>query len=302
MIRRLRRDERGFTLIETLIAAAMMAGVMGASLTALGEFTSTTRMADRQNDSQQEARRALGAIGQELRNLASPTNELPQAVEKADPADLVFLSVDGDRPDGSLNTRNTMRVRYCLDAATSTLWRQQQTWTEAAPPAIPPTSACPAAPGPGGWDDQKVAASTVSNGARAVFTYNAADLVDVTEVHAKLFVDADPAQRPAEVVHETTLFLRNQNRGPVASFTAAASGSQIMLNGSDSQDPEGKALEYLWYDNGVAEPVGEGIVFTYAPSQPGEHSIKLKVRDPAGLEHEAPPQVVCIVGGDVTCP
>lgn len=302
MRRRLVNCERGFTLIETLVAATMMAGVMGAALTTLTEFGNTTRTADAQNDAQQEARRAVGALSQELRNLASPTTEQPLAVEKAAASDMVFQSVGATRPAGSLNTRNTIRIRYCLDAAAATLWRQEQTWTTGVPPATPSTTACPAAPTEGGWSAARVAATGVRNGARPVFAYNAPGLTDITEVRMKLWVDPDLAARPGETALETVVFLRNQNRAPTASFTAATSGSQILLNGSGSNDPEGRALEYLWYDNGGTEPVGEGIVFTYAPSAPGDHSIKLKVKDPAGLTHEAAAQQVCIVGGQTTCP
>ena len=49
------------------------------------------------------------------------------------------------------------------------------------------------------------------------------------------------------------VFLRNQNRAPVASCTAqrAGTGKQIALNGSASEDPEGFNLkEYKWYANG----------------------------------------------------
>lgn len=299
MIRRLAGQERGFTLIETLVAATMMVGVSGAALTTLTEFGNTTRLGDQQNDAQQEARRALGALSQELRNLASPTNELPEAVQRATASDLIFQSVGRVRPDGSLNTRNTIRVRYCLDVSAAVVRRYEQSWTSDPAPDLPPTTDCTAAAA--GWTSSSVAASLVSNGGRALFTYNAAALVDITEVHVTLYVDADPAERPAEIAHETTVFLRNQNRGPTASFTAAPSGSQILLNGSESEDPEGKALEFFWYDNGAAEPVGEGIVFTYSPSQAGNHSITLKVRDPAGLESTAAAQQVCIVGEQTPC-
>lgn len=302
MIRRLLSDQRGFTLIESLVAGAMMVGVSGAVLTTLTEFGTTTTRADAQNDAQQEARRAVGQMARELRNLASPTNELPNAVEKATATDLVFLSVGDERPAGSENERNTRRVRYCLDTSTATIWRQQQTWITAAAPAAPPTSACPTAPVAGEWDQARAAALQVRNGTRPVFSYNASVLPDITEIRAKLWIDADPARAPAETQLETTVFLRNQNRGPSARFTTAPSGSQILLNGSESSDPEGKALEYLWYDNGGAAHVGEGIVFTYTPPQAGTHSMTLTVRDPAGLEHTAPAQSVCIAGGATPCP
>lgn len=294
------RGEAGFTLVEVLVAAALMVTVGGAVLTALTEFGSIARTTDARNEAQQEARRALEVMGRELRNLASPTDELPNAVELAEADDLVFLSVGSDRPQGSSNTRNTLRVRYCLGPDTA-IWRQEQTWTAGTPPPAPPVAACPESVQPGGWNAARVAATDVRNGARDVFGYNAATLSDISEVRATLYVDTDPARAPAEVAHGTTLFLRNQNRAPTASFTAAPSGSKLLLNGSESRDPEGKALDYVWFDDGMPAPVGEGIVFTYSPSQPGSHTIRLRVEDPAGLTAEAPPQTVCIPGGEVPC-
>lgn len=300
LARRLDR-ESGFTLVEVLVGAVLMLGVSSAVLATFNEFEGTTRNNTLQNDSQQEARRSLGEVSRELRNLASPTNELPQAVEKATAHDVVFLSVGAERPNGSLNERNTRRVRYCHDSAMRTLWRQEQTWTTATAPAAPPTTVCPTAASEGNWSTARAAAVDVSNGTRAVFTYNSATLTSITEIRTKLWIDVDLNARPRETSLETAVFLRNQNRSPSASFTAAASGSQIVLNGSQSSDPEGRALEYFWYDNGGAQPVGEGIVLNYTPPQPGQHSMTLKVRDPAGLEHTAPSQTVCIVGGTETC-
>ena len=300
-LRRLLSGQRGFTLVETLAGSTMMLGVASATLTTLTEFEGTTRNNTIQNEAQQEARRSLGEISRELRNLASPTNELPQAVEKAAAGDIVFLSVGDVRPGGSLNERNTRRVRYCHDSSTSTLWRQEQTWTTAVPPAAPPTTACPTPASSGNWSAATAAGIHVSNGERPVFTYNSSELVSITEVRVRLYIDIDPAARPRETSLETVVFLRNQNRAPTATFTASASGAQIVLNGSGSSDPEGRALEYYWYDNGGASPVGEGIVLTYTPTGYGNHSMQLKVQDPAGLESTAAAQTVCIVGGAETC-
>jgi type II secretory pathway pseudopilin PulG len=293
------RGERGFTVVEVLVAATMMVGVSGAALTALSEFGTTTRLNTIQTDAQQEARRALGELSRELRNLASPTNELPQAIEKAAAGDLVFLSVGDAKPAGSSNAFNTKRVRYCLDTAGAVLWRQQQTWTTSSAPALPATTQCPAPPATG-WSEATQAAQNVRNGARPVFTYNSANLSEITEIRAKLYVDADPNARPLETEIETGVFLRNQNRGPASSFTAAVSGPQVLLNGSASTDPEGKALSFEWLDGEAV--VGQGIVLTYTPSAPGAHTLKLKVRDPAGLESTSAPQTVCIVSESTPCP
>jgi hypothetical protein len=289
--------------MEVMVVSAMLVGVSGAMLTALAEFDDNAKTKTQQNEAQQEARRGLDRLASELRNLASPTNEQPDAVEKATATDLVFQSIAAVKPPGSQNARNARRVRYCLDSVTpaARIWRQEQTWTTSAIPAMPATSACPEAPASGGWSEGLAMGRDVVNGAdRALFAYNSGDLKAITEIGVKLYVDTTPGKRPAEAELQSGVFLRNQNRGPTASFTATPSGSQIVLNGSASSDPEGKSLSYKWYDADVAISGAEAIVYTYNAS-PGNHPIKLKVTDPAGLSHTAAPQTVCIPGPDWTC-
>lgn len=283
------------SVAELVVGMGIAIVVLGATLATFAEFDSNSRVSGLQNDAQEQARRSLGRLASEVRNLASPTNELPHAVEQAGAHDLVFQAVDATKPQGSQNARNTMRIRYCHAPSTGKVWRQTQVWTTSAAPSIPATTNCPQAEQAGGWGTTEEVARHVTNGSgRAVFTYNSATLTEITEARAHIYVDVNPGERPREVDLETGLFLRNQNRIPTASFTAVASGSQIVLNGSDSTDPEGKGLTYLWYDG--ATFVGDGITRTYVPSQSGTHPMSLKVRDPAGLEHTAPTQNVCIVG------
>ena len=78
------------------------------------------------------------------------------------------------------------------------------------------------------------------------------------------------------------VFLRNQNAAPVASFTYALNGSSaIVLNGSQSYDPEGDALQYSWLDGGVKK--GTGVTYSYPVTANSDHSMQLQVFDPAGL-------------------
>jgi len=285
------------TVVELVVGMGIFIAVLGAVLATFAEFDGNARVNSLQNDAQEQARRSLSRLASELRNLASPTNELPNAVEKAEGHDLVFQAVAATKPPGSENARNTMRVRYCHASGSGRVWRQTQTWTTASAPAVPATASCPQAEQAGGWaSTQEVAKDVVNGSGRALFTYNSATLTGITEVRAHLYIDVNPGERPREADLETGLFLRNQNRLPQASFTAAANGSQIVLNGSDSTDPEGKALTYLWYDG--ATFIGDGITRTYVPATSGTRSMSLKVRDPAGLEHTAPSQDVCIVGAN----
>jgi hypothetical protein len=119
-------------------------------------------------------------------------------------------------------------------------------------------------------------------------------------------VDVNPARSPAETTISTSVFLRNQNRVPVAQFSAAPTADgKILLNGSESADPEERSLRYFWYDADVSTttPIagGEGIVFEYDPPAFGYRSVFLRVLDPANLVGEAAPETVCVPGGGETC-
>lgn len=297
-MRRLAHDDSGFTLIEVLVTCVLMLVVLGATLTTFDAFQSNADTNTRQNDSQDEARRSVDQLARELRNLASPTNEHPDAIKLKDPQDLVVQSVADVRPAGSLNQRNTQYVRYCYDAAAKQLMRQRLTWTSAVDPPLPATSGCPGA----GWGTTAVVAQNVVNGTRPLFTYNNDNPLRVTEVHASVWVDVNPGKRPLETTLSTTVFLRNQNRQPIARFTAARDGVSIVLNGSDSEDPEERALYYEWYDPAATPTlVGEGIVNVYTPKTPGTHTVYLTVKDQADLADTAMPQTICVPGGTVTC-
>jgi len=302
------RDERGLTLIEVLLSSILSLLVMGASLAAFDGLQGNHKLTQQANEAQDSARQQTDRLARELRNLASPsqlTNDLsaqPQAVDVATSYDFVFRVVGDTRPAGSLNVGNVRRVRYCLNTsnpAKEVLWRQTQTWTTAAAPALPSTAACPGTGWNAGSDIQYVG-NVVNryNGAdRAVFSYNSTDVLRVSKVRTSLFIDTDPTKRPAATRLSSGVFLRNQNRIPVASFTATVTADKrLILNGSGSEDPEGMPLKYEWYVDAPtplpscsATPVpasclGEGVVFEKSGlSGGGQHVITLVVKDPAEL-------------------
>jgi type II secretory pathway pseudopilin PulG len=308
---RLVREESGFTLIELLLVCTLMLVVLGATLTTFESFQTNADVNTRQNDAQQEARRSIDYLARELRNLASPTDYDPESVKRAGAYDLIVQSVAPDRPTGSLNLRNTQYVRYCYNQATSRVVRQRMTWTDADAPAYPPGTDCPSS----GWDSTDFAANVV-NGTRPLFTYtwDGTDPTTITEVHTSLWVDVNPGRSPVETTLATTVFLRNQNRVPVAQFSAAATADgKILLNGSESQDPEERSLRYFWYDEAGGPTteaceeapegpcVGDGMVFEYDPPAFGTRRVYLKVLDPASLIGEADAKSVCVPGGGETC-
>jgi type II secretory pathway pseudopilin PulG len=297
---RLAREESGFTLVELLLASVLMLVVLGATLSTIDTFGRTADVNNRQNDAQDEARRATELLAKELRNLASPTDYDPKAIKRAQAQDLIVQSVADSKPAGSLNARNTQYVRYCYDKTNGRVIRQRLTWTAAADPGFPTATECSMSTT--GWTSYEVVAQNVVNDTRSLFTYNSGDLLKISEIHTSLYVDVNPGDRPAETTLFTTVFLRNQNRAPVARFTAVRSGTSIVLNGSDSDDPEERALYYEWYKRGSSSStkIGDGIVYIY-PAPPGDNTVYLVVKDQADLSNQAPDQTVCIPGGSPSC-
>jgi hypothetical protein len=283
-------DERGaMGLVELLVAMTIFIGVLGATLFTFMTFDNLNRRDVSRTASQDSARTAVDRLARNLRNLASPTIAVPQAVDKATDYDLIFQTVNPIGPNTGANAANIKRVRWCLNAtdlSNEKLYVQEQTWTTLTTPAVPDTSSCPG----GGWTTTTVLASNLTNNyggvSRPLFAYNSSTLTAVREIHVDLYSDLDPAKAPNETHITTGVFLRNQNASPVAAFSYALSGSSaIVLNGSLSYDPEGDSLTYSWLDNGIK--VGSGVTYSLPVTSNSNHSIQLQVFDPAGLEGDS---------------
>lgn len=297
-------SERGeVTLTGLLVAMVVFLAVLGATLSLFAGSQSVASDTAARNDAQDRARLASDTIARQLRNLASPTVDQPQAVERAKPREIVFKVVNPSGAPTAANPSNVKRVRFCLDS-TGRLWKQEQTGDAAVTQTLPGGAAAPDDPSCSstGWTAgrSQVLAQNVVNYtgtlARPVFTYNAATLTAITSVRVTLFVDLDPNKRPAATRLSTGVFLRNQNRAPSAGFTVTQTISGLMLNGSLSTDPDGDPLTYCWYDarvTGVTPPqgsvcsagnyIGEGITFHDLVANGTQHVITLQVRDQAGL-------------------
>jgi type II secretory pathway pseudopilin PulG len=291
MMGSLRRDD-GYSLVEVLIVSVLMIVVIGATLTALSSFQRNVSTNDRQNDAQDQVRNAMQLLARDLRNLASPTTNEPMALDVMATDQIVFQSEGRDMPAGSLNEANTTRVRYCVTPQ-GDLVRQTQTWLEASFPPMPDTSACP---GSGSWAATQTVADNVVNGGRPIFFYNATVPDRVTEVTSSLYVDVNPGKSPAEQMLQSSVYLRNQNRRPTARFSLALAnnGTQIIMNASESTDPEEKALFFTWYIDGaeVTDEHADNVVHT-AVVPPGIHSVKVMVTD-GTLPDIAPAQTICV--------
>ena len=298
------RAEEGFTLIEVMLAMGLMLVVFAATLSVFAVLERGARDNQRLNESQMQARVATDALAQRLRNLASPSSGAAvadqQPLERATAQDLVFRTVKPDGAPTASNPQNLERYRYCL-GSDRVLYEQRQTWTGPMP-AVPADGACPGA----GWTQTRKAAANVVNGLRPVFhyqgspvpgTYSELTAVDPDDfptaiaLRTTVFVDSDLANPPGEVTLTSRVFLRNQNRPPLPSFTVTASANKLTLNGSASEDPEGNPLSYQWFDNGVAlkDPVtnatiepSTNAIHTFKAAS-GTHSLTMQVTDVGSL-------------------
>jgi prepilin-type N-terminal cleavage/methylation domain-containing protein len=295
------RDERGFSLVELMIAMTLMLIVIGATLAVFATMERKSRDNQRTNDSERTARVAVDVMSKRLRNLASPQSSgaAPQALERANPTDVMFRTVDSTGTPPAGNLENLERYRYCL-GTNNRLYAERQ-------PAASFTATQPTTTGCGtsdGWPGTRsVVAQNVTNGARPVFkyqvsptpgTYSEQSTVTQTNfpndiaIRVELFVDPDTAHPPGEVTLNTRVFLRNQNRPPTATFSASYSGSfAVTFNASDSADPENNPLYYQWSDGGtVKQAFSQQATWSpypaFAPNS--SHTVTLVVRDIGGLQ------------------
>jgi len=281
--------ERGeMSLTGLLVAMTLFIVVLGATLQLFQTSTQVSRDAQIRADQQDRARVAVDGLTKQLRNLASPTPDQPDAVDRATARDLIFKTVDPVGPNSGTNFANVKRLRYCLDGSRR-LWRQQQRWTGATP-AAPTATGCPGT----GWStsDVVVADSVVNDDTgEPIFRFNSTTLSAITRIRVALLVDLERGKGPEPTELSSGVFLRNQNRAPTASFTATVGATEIVLNGSASSDPEGDPLTYVW-KNGSTE-IGRGVVLKWKPAK-GSYPITLQVLDPAGLTATAGPTTVTL--------
>ncbi len=124
-------DERGFTLVEFMIAAAIMTAVLGGTVVLATQIQQTygTQLDDATVE--QEARYVLDWIARDLRSAASdPYNIIPDNQEVwldpnagADPDDSIRVQADINPPDGLLVGQDE-NITIALDPVNSVITRQ----------------------------------------------------------------------------------------------------------------------------------------------------------------------------------
>ncbi len=267
-----------------LIASTLSLVIIGATMAVFVGMTHRVDESTRLNDAQDQAHFAISEMAKQLRNLASPTPLQPLSIDAAGAYDLVFQTVDPVGPNSGANKVNVRRMRYCIGTSDKTrLYRQTQNWTTSTTPAVPNTTACPGT----GWTSTRQVAASVTNTyngqSRPLFVYNSTDTTAITRIEATLWVDPQPTRAPKEVSLTTGVDLRNQNRKPVATFTIAqGTGTNVIVNGSDSEDPEDQPLTYAWTTDGTKSSC-TAVVCTITLTGTNPHSISLTVSDPSNL-------------------
>ena len=189
-------------------------------------------------------------MARDLRNLASPTTEQPLALDLKADQEIIFQSEGRDMPAGSLNVVNTNRVRYCVSTDTATSTASSRPGPRRRFLRSPTAAHAPEA----GWPTTKLVAENVVNDTRADILLQRRGLApDVTEVTSTLYVDVNPGRTPGESTLQTSVYLRNQNRKPSAVFSLALAnaGTAIIMNASESTDPEEKPLNFTWFIDGT---------------------------------------------------
>jgi hypothetical protein len=178
-------------------------------------------------------------------------------------------------------------VRYCVNDAEShneVLWTQSKRWKTAEGPKPPTSTSCPDLSG--SWESSRQLVEHVTNRidekSRPMFIYSAATAPQTASVEADMFLNLKPGQaHPGETELTSGIGLRNANRPPIAAFTATWINNSVRLDASASNDPQGLALSYQWWKDGV-QLASTSQVVEHAEAK-GTHTYKLEVTDPTGL-------------------
>jgi hypothetical protein len=280
------KDERGFTMVELLVATTAALIVFGAGIELFTNFWSLASRATTSSQSQGTVRRAIDRVSVSLRNATSASGS-SQPIERNTSSDIVFLMPSASASLTN-NSRGLMHVRYCLNTTSNPnnggLWLQTigyNSSTQASPPA---TSSCPGST----WTTQHQVATNLVNQlqspAKPLFTATTDGSGNVLDFSIDAFVDSDPNSGPPAIELQSRVSLRNLNRPPTASMTCTGqSNGHAICDASTSSDPDGDTLLFSWTMDGA--PLANT---SYRLDQSGlasgsNHTFAVTVTDPGSL-------------------
>jgi hypothetical protein len=271
--------------------------VFGATLSVLELFQRHNVYAQRRNENQDNARNAMDRMARSLRDVIAPASEFAGALETADEYSTMFQTVDTSAGEFGANKRHAMRVRYCLfdkEPSNEILLEQTQRSKEEPLPSAPASGCIPGAPG---WTTTTLVEHVTNRAGgqkRPLFTYSASEAPQVVSVEINLYAELAPGQHPGETELTSGVSLRNANRKPVARLKAnffAGKNEQVVLNASESEDPDGLALTYRWWENGSQLSSTSQIFTVKLCNGECEHNLtfhfQLEVVNPGGLTEHA---------------
>jgi prepilin-type N-terminal cleavage/methylation domain-containing protein len=300
-------DEHGFTLVELLVTMALALVVFGATLSLFDVFQSNNRRDLLRHETQDNARNTMDRLARQLRNAVAPTGEqVYGALEQAGRWELTFQTIEASQSAKGKNALGAMRVHYCLNDSVATnevLWMQIKRWETENAPTLPTATSCPDAVS-GDYESSTQVVQHLTNRLggqgespsekRELFAYGPAGATEVSKIIAvqtNIYLDLNPGSKPGETQLTSTVSLRNEARQPTASFTATVVGNTVLLNASESRDPDGLTLTYKWWLNS-AELSSAAQQYTTEALSKGEKLFKLEVTSSGGLKNTSEKKVL----------
>lgn len=279
-------DERGFTLIEILVAMTIGLLIAFSALTAFDSFGRGASSNNRLTDAEDNGRRDVASMVRILRDAGSPapvSGTIPPTVIRAAGNDLVFVSTSWPN-ESATSTGGINTERLCLDTSAKTIWFQGKRGDAG---ASDPGASCPSASS--GWTTIPISRNVANTNALPVFRLGASP---VRSVGISLRTDAGTTASSRDLNLNSGSTLRG------ALPPAVTSGDVTVTCNSDGS---GKALLSLGANTGLklatnltgAITAGPGQVLVSVASH-ATTTVQLTVTNALGLQ--------TLLFKDVTCP
>lgn len=265
-MRRLAREESGFTIVEMLVTTVIVLVVLFATLDAFDTFSKAGSRNDRLTQGQDYARQRIGEMTNVIRN-ARPAGSATTAIQSASANDLVVSTIDW--PGEGATTSAAHLVRYCVNTTTKTLYFDGlQT---PASGSTSPGSACPSTAS--GWTHSALLTGNVLNTASApLFRYDSATVSAIHAVAIDLRLDTSGNGLTRTTPLRSAAYLRSFS-GQAPNLTGSditvgcdTSTHAALLTLATSFDSDGNPLTAT-YQSSTGTPLGSGAVTLQSSAQ-----------------------------------